>query len=53
MTKQEMRTFNMIEQKAYNYLKELSKTHPKAFRLYALYRNIDDDTGEATCRFSI
>ena len=41
----------MIEQKAYNYLKELSKTHPKAFRLYALYRNIDDDTGEASYLF--
>lgn len=43
MTKQEMRTFNMTYEKAYNYLKELSKTHPKAFRLYALYRNINND----------
>lgn len=41
----------MNEQKAFNYLKELSKTHPKAFRLYAIYRNIDDDTGEASYLF--
>lgn len=33
----------MTYEKAYNYLKELSKTYPKAFCLYALYRNINND----------
>lgn len=33
----------MVEQKAFNYLKELSRTHPKAFRLFYIYRNIDSD----------
>ena len=33
----------MTYKKEFNYLKELSKTHPKAFRLYTLYRNIDND----------
>lgn len=33
----------MTEQKTFNYLKELSKTHPKAFRLFYIYRNIDSD----------
>lgn len=33
----------MAEQKAFNYLKELSQTHPKAFRLFYIYRNIDSD----------
>lgn len=41
----------MTEQKAYNYLKELSKTHPKAFRLYTLYRNIDSRDGQAYYSF--
>ena len=40
----------MTYKKAYNYLKELSKTHPKAFRLYALYRNINND-GQAYYSF--
>ena len=33
----------MTEQKAFNYLKELARTHPKAFRLFYIYRNIDSD----------
>lgn len=33
----------MVEQKAFNYLKELAQTHPKAFRLFYIYRNIDSD----------
>lgn len=33
----------MTHEKAFNYLKELSKTHPKAFRLFYIYRNIDSD----------
>lgn len=33
----------MTYKKAYNYLKELSKTHPKAFRLFYIYRNIGSD----------
>lgn len=33
----------MTEQKTFNYLKELSKTHPTAFRLFYIYRNIDSD----------
>lgn len=37
----------MIEQKAFNYLKELSQTHPKAFRLYSLYRGINASDGQA------
>ena len=47
MTKQEMRTFNMTYKKAYNYLKELSKTHLKAFRLYSLYRDINSTNSQA------
>lgn len=47
MTKQEMRTFNMTYKKAYDYLKELSKTHPKAFRLYSFYRNVNTNDGQA------
>lgn len=42
-----MRTFNLTYKKAYNYLKELSKTHPKAFRLYSLYRDINETDGQA------
>lgn len=37
----------MTEQKTFNYLKELSKTHPKAFRLYSLYRDINSANGQA------
>lgn len=37
----------MTEQKAFNYLKELSQTHPKAFRLYSLYRDINSTNGQA------
>lgn len=37
----------MTREKAYNYLKELSKTHPKAFRLYSLYRGINASDGQA------
>ena len=33
----------MTHEKTFNYLKELSKTHPKAFRLFYIYRNIDSD----------
>ena len=33
----------MTEQKTFNYLKELSRTHPKAFRLFYIYRNIGRD----------
>lgn len=47
MTKQEMRTFNMTHEKAFNYLKELSKTHSKAFRLYSLYRAVNTEDGQA------
>ena len=36
----------MTNNKAFNYLKELSETYPKAFRLYAFYRVVDDNTGE-------
>lgn len=36
----------MTEQKAFNYLKELSKTHPKAFRLYYIYRDINESNGQ-------
>lgn len=36
----------MTYEKAYNYLKELSKTHPKAFRLYSIYRNISKSDGK-------
>lgn len=37
----------MTHEKAFNYLKELSKTHPKAFRLYSLYRAVNDTDGQA------
>lgn len=37
----------MTYKKAFNYLKELSKTHPKAFRLYSLYRAVNDKDGQA------
>lgn len=37
----------MTKQKAFNYLKELSKTHPKAFKLYSLYRAVNDKDGQA------
>ena len=37
----------MTYKKAYNYLKELSKTHPKAFKLYSLYRAVNDKDGQA------
>ena len=37
----------MTREKAYNYLKELSTTHPKAFRLYSLYRDINETNGQA------
>ncbi len=37
----------MTEQKAFNYLKELSQTHPKAFRLYSLYRDINSTNDQA------
>lgn len=37
----------MTYKKAYNYLKELSKTHPKAFRLYSLYRAVNTEDGQA------
>lgn len=33
----------MTHEKTFNYLKELSKTHPKAFRLFYIYRNIGSD----------
>lgn len=41
----------MTYKKAYNYLKELSKTHPKAFRLFYIYRNIGSD-GQAYYLFN-
>lgn len=47
MTKQEMRLIKMTHEKAFNYLKELSKTHPKAFKLYSLYRAVNDKDGQA------
>lgn len=37
----------MTYKKAFNYLKELSKTHPKAFRLYSLYRAVNTEDGQA------
>ena len=37
----------MTYKKAYNYLKELSKTHPKAFKLYSLYRTVNASDGQA------
>lgn len=37
----------MTHEKAFNYLKELSKTHPKAFRLYSLYRTVNTEDGQA------
>lgn len=37
----------MTYEKAFNYLKELSKTHPKAFKLYSLYRAVNDKDGQA------
>lgn len=37
----------MTEQKAFNYLKELSRTHPKAFRLCCIYRDINKSDGQA------
>lgn len=36
----------MTHEKAFNYLKELSKTHPKAFKLYSLYRAVNDKDGQ-------
>lgn len=47
MTKQEMRLIKMAHEKAFNYLKELSKTHPKAFKLYSLYRAVNASDGQA------
>lgn len=47
MTKQEMRLIKMTHEKAFNYLKELSNTHPKAFKLYSLYRVVNDKDGQA------
>lgn len=37
----------MTHEKAFNYLKELSKTHPKAFKLYSLYRAVNVSDGQA------
>lgn len=37
----------MTYEKAFNYLKELSKTHPKAFKLYSLYRAVNVSDGQA------
>lgn len=37
----------MTHEKTFNYLKELSKTHPKAFRLYYIYRDINSTNGQA------
>lgn len=37
----------MTHEKAFNYLKELSKTHPKAFKLYSLYRAVNASDGQA------
>lgn len=37
----------MTHEKAYNYLKELAQTHPKAFKLYSLYRAVNDKDGQA------
>lgn len=37
----------MTHEKAFNYLKELSNTHPKAFKLYSLYRVVNDKDGQA------
>ena len=37
----------MTHEKAFNYLRELSKTHPKAFKLYSLYRAVNDKDGQA------
>jgi hypothetical protein len=37
----------MTEQKAFNYLKELSRTHPKAFRLCCIYRDINKSDSRA------
>ena len=37
----------MTREKAFNYLKELSKTHPKVFRLYSFYRDINETDGQA------
>ena len=47
MTKQEMRLIKMTHEKAFNYLKELSKTRPKAFKLYSLYRAVNVSDGQA------
>ena len=41
----------MTEQKAFNYLRELSQTHPKAFRLYSIYRDINMKDGTAYYSF--
>lgn len=37
----------MTHEKAFNYLKELSKTRPKAFKLYSLYRAVNASDGQA------
>lgn len=37
----------MTHEKAYNYLKELAQTHPKAFKLYSLYRAVNASDGQA------
>lgn len=37
----------MTEQKTFNYLKELSRTHPKAFRLCCIYRDINKNDDRA------
>lgn len=37
----------MAHEKAFNYLKELSKTHPKAFKLYSFYRTVNASDGQA------
>ena len=37
----------MTHEKAFNYLKELSKTRPKAFKLYSLYRAVNVSDGQA------
>lgn len=37
----------MTHEKAFNYLKELSNTHSKAFKLYSLYRVVNDKDGQA------
>lgn len=37
----------MTYDKAYAYLKELAQTHPKAFRLYCIYRDINKNDSQA------